>query len=123
MSSAVVRAAVLVALEAVGLLVVAAGYAAAGLRGDARSVAGTEVGALVLAAGGVLLLLVARGLVRRHPRAYAPAMAVQLLAGLTAVSLLQTLPVPAVVVLVVAVLVVAQLVGAEGRAAFGPRDR
>ena len=120
LSSAVVRAALLVALEAVALLVVAVVYAVTGLRGDAESVAGTEVGAVLLAAGGVLLLLVARGLVRRHRRAFAPAVAVQLLAGLTAFSLIQTLPAAAAVVLLVAAVALYQLVTPEARQDFGP---
>ena len=119
-SSSVVRAALLVALEAVALLAAAVVYAVVGLRGDAESVVGTEIGALLLAVSGVLLLLVARGLVRRHRRAFAPAVAVQLLAGLTSFSLLETLPGVAVVGLVGAGVALYQLVTPESRQAFGP---
>jgi len=121
-SSAVVRAALLVALEAVALLVAAVVYAVAGLRGDAASVAGSEVGALLLALGGVLLLVVARGLARRHRRAFAPAVAVQLIAGLTAFSLLEALRGLALATLLVTGVALYQLVTPESRRAFGPPD-
>ena len=118
--SPVGRVAVVVAAEALALLVVAVGYAVGGLSGDARSAAGSEVGALLLAVAAALLVLVARGLLRRHPRAYAPAFAVQLLAALTAFSLLQTLPVVAVVVLAVAGLALQQLLTETARRELVP---
>ncbi|MFP5219677.1 MAG: hypothetical protein ACLGIG_08065 [Actinomycetes bacterium] len=120
LSSAVVRAAVLVGVEATALALLGVGYAVAGVTSDAESRVGAVVGGLLMTAGAGLLLLVARGLVRHHPRAYAPAVAVQLLAGLTALSLLQTLPVVAVVVLVVAAAVLYSLATQEARRVFGP---
>jgi hypothetical protein len=90
LSSPLSRASLLVALEGLGLLALGGVYAVAGLRADARSVAGAELGAVLIAGSGVLLLLVARGLLRRRRWSLAPALAVQLLALLTALSLMST---------------------------------
>ena len=122
LSSAVVRAAGLVVLEAAALAVLAVVYAVAGLTSDAESRVGAVVGALLMAGAAGLLVVVARGLVRHHRRAFAPAVAVQLLAALTALSLLQTLPVVSVVVLVVAVTALYSLATPESRRAFGPES-
>jgi len=109
------RAALLVALEGVALVVVAVVYAVRGLTAEAASVAGSEVGALLMAAAGGLLVLVARGLAQQRAWARSPAVVVQLLLGLTAFSLLQTLPAVAVGGLVLAAVVLSQLVlGARG---------
>ena len=122
LSSAVVRAAGLVVLEAAALAVLAVVYAVAGLTADAESRAGAVVGALLMAGAAALLVLVGRGLVRHHRRAFAPAVAVQLLAALTALSLLQTLPLVSVVVLVVAATALYSLATPESRRAFGPQS-
>ena len=95
LSSPVSRAAVLVALEGVALVVLGVVYAVAGLRGDAESRVGAAMGALLIAASGALLLLVARGLHRRRGWARSPAVAVQLLAFLTGLSLAPTGVAPA----------------------------
>jgi hypothetical protein len=109
LASPVGRAALLVALQGVALVVVAGVYAVQGLTGDAASVAGSEVGALLMAASGALLVVVARGLQQARSWARSPAVVVQLLLGLTAVSLLQTLPAVAVGGLLLAAGVLHQL--------------
>jgi hypothetical protein len=86
----VTRAALLVALEGLVLVVLGIVYGVAGLRGGARSVAGAELGAALIVGAGVLLLLVARGLQRRRGWARSPAVAVQLLTFLTGLSLVPT---------------------------------
>ena len=95
LSSPLSRAALLVALEGLALVVLGVVYAVAGLRGDAESRTGAELGALLIAGSGALLLLVARGLHRRRGWARSPAVAVQLLAFLTGLSLTPTGVAPA----------------------------
>jgi hypothetical protein len=94
-SSPVDRAALLVALEALVLVVLGVVYAVAGVRGDAESVVGAELGAALVVVSGLLLLLVARGLRRRRGWARSPAVAVQLLTFLTGLSLVPTGVAPA----------------------------
>jgi hypothetical protein len=118
-SSAIDRAAVLVAVEALALLVLGIGYGIEGVSGQAQSLAGVEVGALLIAGSGVLLLLVARGLLRRRRWSRSPAVVVQRLLALTALSLLQTLPLVSVVVLAVTATALYLLLTAEARAALG----
>ena len=66
-------------------------------------------------ADGRAALLVSRGLAQQRAWARSPAVVVQLLLGLTAFSLLQTLPAVAVGGLVLAAVVLSQLVlGARG---------
>jgi hypothetical protein len=118
-SSGVVRAAALLALEAVVLVALGVAYGVAGLTGRAESLAGVEVGAALIVVAGLLLLLVARGVLRRQRWARAPALAVQLLTGLTGLSLLQTLPGPAMAAMALAGLVIYQFATPEARLAFG----
>jgi len=122
LSSPVVRAALLVALQAVLLAVVAVGYAVGGIAGDAESTAGSEVGAVLLGLSAALLLLVARGLLRRRAWARAPAVVVQILLGMTALSLLQAVPVAAAAGTALAVLVLFQLLGAGAQRELRPDD-
>jgi hypothetical protein len=95
LSSPVTRAALLVALEGTVLVALGVAYAVAGLRADVESRSGAELGALLIAGSGVLLLLVARGLQRRRGWARSPAVAVQLLTVLTGLSLVPTGVAPA----------------------------
>jgi hypothetical protein len=114
LASSAGRAAALVGLEGAALVVAGAGYAVRSLTAGAASVAGSQVGALLMAGSGALLLVVARGLLRRRRWALSPAVVVQLLLGLTAVSLLQTLPAAAVAGLLLAAVALHQLlVGAR----------
>jgi hypothetical protein len=87
-SSAVVVAAVLVALEGFALVAAGLGYAVVGVVGDAETVAGAELGAVLIAGIGGLLLIVARGLSRRRAWALSPAVVVQLFVLLAGVNLL-----------------------------------
>ena len=100
-ASPVTRAAGLVVVEGVVLIGLGVVYAVAGVRGDARSLAGAELGAALVVGSGVLLLLVARGLRRRRGWARSPAVAVQLLTFLTGLSLLPTGIAPAAFVAMV----------------------
>ncbi len=121
LATAVSRAALLVAMEGVVLLVVGAGYAVAGVRGQALTRTGAELGALLVALAGIGLLLVARGLRRRRRWAHAPAVAVQLVTVLTAFSLMRTpLVAVATAALLVAVVVVYLLFTASARAELVP---
>ena len=117
-SRPVLRAAVLVAVEAVALVVLGLVYLLDTLRGGAETVVGALVGAALLVLGGVLLLLVARGLRDVRDPARAPAIAVQLLLALTGLSFLTVLPVAAVAALLLAGGVLQALASREGRAAF-----
>ena len=80
LSSAVTRAALLVAVEAAALSVLGAGYAVAGAVGDPfdRTATLLEGGFCLLA--GLLVLLVARGLLRVQGWSRSPAVVLQLLA-------------------------------------------
>lgn len=84
------RAALLVLLEAGLLVVLGLVYAVAAARGDAASPVGALLGAVLVVGAGALLALVARGLRRRRAWARSPAVAVQLLAFLTGLSLAPT---------------------------------
>lgn len=121
LSSPVSRAAVLVALEGVVLVGLGLVYAVAGLRGAAQSRTGAELGALLIAGSGVLLGLVARGLHRRRAWARSPAVAVQLVAFVTGLSLAPTGVAPAAfAAMAVAAVVLYQLFTAPARAEFEP---
>ena len=112
------RAAVLVAVEGVVLALLGLVYGAGAVRGSAETVAGALVGAALLVLGGVLLLLVARGLHRRRDAARAPAVAVQLLLALTGISFLTALPVAATAAVLLSAGVLQALASRSGRAAF-----
>ena len=117
LSSALTRAALLVALEGVVLVVLGLTYAVAGLRADAESRVGAELGALLIVGSGVLLLLVARGLHRRRGWARSPAVAVQLLTFLTGLSLAPTGIAPAAfVAMAVSAVVLYSLLSSQARA-------
>ena len=121
LATAVSRAALLVALEGVVLLVVGVAYAVEGVRGQALTRTGAELGALLVTLTGLGLLLVARGLLRRRRWAHAPAVAVQLVTVLTAFSLMRTpLVGVATAALLVAVAVVYLLFTAQARAELVP---
>jgi hypothetical protein len=124
LSSPVTRAALLVAAEAVVLVVLGLVYAVAGLRAGAQSRVGAELGAVLIVGSGLLLLLVARGLRRRRDWARAPTAAVQLLAFLTGLSLAPTGVAPAAFAsMALAAVVLHQLFCAPARAEFEPRRR
>jgi hypothetical protein len=120
LSSAVGRAAALVAVEGLALLAAAAVYVVRAAAGDAESTAGSGVGALLLAGCGVLLVLGAAALAARRRAVRSPLVVAQLLFALTALSLLQTLPAVAVAVLVVTGAVLYLLATAEARLELGP---
>jgi hypothetical protein len=116
---AVLVAAVLVALEGLVLLLTGIGYALAGVAGAAESTAGAELGALLIAGVGVLLLLAARGLLRRRRWARSPVVVVQLLAVPVGMSLLSAgVWPPAVVLLGLVAGTLGALASPQGRAAF-----
>jgi hypothetical protein len=73
-------AAALAALEGLALVGAALLYALRGVLGDAESAAGAELGALLIAGVGALLLAAARGLLHRRRWARSPVVVVQLLA-------------------------------------------
>ena len=112
------RAALLVALESAVLVVLGAAYAVNALRGDAETLTGALVGAGLLVLGGLLLGLVARGLLGRRDAARAPAIAVQLLLALTGASFVAALPLASVVALLLAAGVLQALASKQGRAEF-----
>jgi hypothetical protein len=120
--SATVRAAVLVAVEGLALLVLAAAYAVGGLAGDPQSRAGAELGALFIALAGAALLAVARGLARRQGWSRSPAVVAQLLALPVGVTLAQVGAWrSAVPILVLAGAVLAHLALPQARAEFRTR--
>ena len=124
-NAAVRRAAVLVALEGVGLVGVGSVYAVAGVVGQPEDRVGAELGALIVAVVGLFLLVVARGLDRQRPWSRAPAVTVQLFALPVGYGLAQgRVWAAAVVVVGLAVAVLLTLASSEARRAFaGPRGR
>ena len=112
------RAALLVAVEGAVLVVLGAAYAVSALRGDAATLPGALVGAGLLVVGGLLLALVARGLLARRDAARAPAIAVQLLLALTGASFVTALPLSSVIALVLAAAVLQALASKQARAEF-----
>ena len=119
LTSPVARAALLVAVEGLALVVLGVGYGAAGLVGDPfdRTATLLEAGLAVLA--GVLVLLVARGLADVRGWSRSPAVVVQLLALPVGVGLVQgQVWVAAVPVLLLAGSVLYLLLTAEARLAF-----
>ena len=117
--SAVTRAAVVVAVEGVALVVLGVLYGVLALTGDAETLVGALVGAALITGGGVLLVLVARALGRSRPWARAPVIAVQLLTLLTGLSLMPTGVAPAALVaMALAVVVLYALATQEARDAL-----
>ncbi len=82
-------AAAVVAVEAVALAVLGAGYAVSGLVGDPESRLGTVLAGVLAVLVGLALLPVARALGRARSWAVAPTVVVHLLAVVVAVGLLQ----------------------------------
>ncbi len=123
LSSAVTRAAVLVAAEGGALVVLGAGYGVAGAVGDPFDRAATllEAGLTVLA--GAVLLLVARGLQGVRGWSRSPAVVLQLLALPVGAGLVQGgVYYAAVPVLGLAGAVLYQLATPEARLAFRGLD-
>ena len=121
--SAVTRAALLVAVEGVALVVLGLGYAVAALAGDPfdRTAALLEGGFALL--GGLLLLLVARGLARTAGWSRAPAVVLQLLSLPVGVGLVQgRVWYAAAPVLALAAAVLYQLATPQVRKAFSGTD-
>ena len=122
MNSAVRRAAVLVALEGLGLVGVGTVYAVAGLVGQPEDRVGTELGAVIAVVVGLLLLVVARGLDRQRAWSRGPAVTVQLFALPVGYGLAQgRVWAAAAVVLGLAVAVLLALASPEARLAFDGR--
>ena len=120
--SAVRRAAVVVAVEGVLLVVLGVIYGVLGLTADAATRTGAVVGAVLIAGGGVLLVLTARALDRRQPWSRAPVIAVQLLTLLTGLSLMPTGVAPAALVaMALAIVVLYALATQEARDALRRR--
>ena len=119
LTSAVARAALLVAVEGVALVLLGLGYGLAGVLGEPLSRAGTLLEAAFAVLVGVLVLLVARGLARRQGWSRSPAVVLQLLALPVGVGLVQAeVWYAAVPVLGLAAAVLYQLATAEARLAF-----
>jgi hypothetical protein len=117
--SPVARAALLVAVEGLALVVLGVVYGAAGVVGEPfdRTATLLEAGLALLV--GVLVLLVARGLAEVRGWARSPAVVVQLLALPVGVGLVQgQVWLAAVPVLLLAVSVLYLLMTAEARLAF-----
>lgn len=120
--AALVTAAALAAVEGAALVGAGLFYAIRGALGDAESTAGAELGALLIAGLGAVLLLAARGLLRGRRWAVSPVMVVQLLAVPVGLSLLSGGVWPAaVVVLGLAGATLAALVSPQARAAIARR--
>lgn len=83
------RAAALVGVEGVGLVLLGAGYAVSGLLGAPEDRLGTVLEGVLALAVGAALLPVARGLARRRGWALSPTVVVQLLVLVVAVGLFQ----------------------------------
>ncbi len=117
--SPVARAALLVAVEGLALVVLGVAYGAAGVLGDPFDRTATLLEAGLAALAGGLVLLVARGLADVRGWARAPAVVVQLLALPVGVGLVQgQVWLAAVPVLVLAGAVLYLLATAEARFAF-----
>jgi hypothetical protein len=123
LTSPVARAALLIAVEGVALVLLGVVYGGAGLLGDPfdRTATLLEAGLAVLA--GVLVLLVARGIGDVRGWARSPAVVVQLLALPVGVGLVQGgVWLAAVPVLGLAAGVLYHLFTAEARLAFDDAD-
>ena len=121
------RAALLLAVEGVGIAVVGAVYAVAGAVGEPEDRLATVLEGLMGVVLGVLVLLVARGVGRVRLWARSPAVVVQLFALVVGSGLVQgRVWVAAAVVLGLAGAVLYQLATPEARLAFrepGPTPR
>ena len=119
LTSAVTRAALLVGAEGVALVLLGVGYGLAGVLGDPFDRTATLLEAAFAVLGGVLVLLVARGLARRRGWSRSPALVLQLLALPVGVGLVQgQVWYAAVPVLGLAAAVLYQLATPEARLAF-----
>ena len=117
------RAALLVAVEGVALVVLGVGYGVAGVVGRPFDRTATLIEAAFTVLAGVLVVLVARGLARVQGWARAPAVVVQLLALPVGVGLVQgRVWYAAVPVLVLAGSVLYCLATPEARLAFRGLD-
>lgn len=88
-SAAVTRAALLVAVEGALLTVLGLGYGVAAVAGDPFDRAATLLAAGIAVLGGILVLLMARGIGRAAGWSRAPAVVLQLLALPVGVGLVQ----------------------------------
>ena len=123
LASPVTRAAVLVGVEGAALVVLGAGYGAAGALGDPFDRTATLLEAAFAVLAGVLVLLVARGLAHVRGWARSPAVVLQLLALPVGVGLVQgRVWYAAVPVLGLAATVLYQLATPEARLAFRGLD-
>lgn len=80
LSSAVTRAGLLVVVEGAALAVLGAGYAVAGVVGNPFDRAATVLQGGIACLAGVVVLLVARGLLRREGWSRSPVVVLELLA-------------------------------------------
>ena len=123
LTSAVTRAALLVALEGVALALLGLAYGAAGVLGEPFDRTATLLEAAFAVLAGALVLLVARGLVQVRGWARSPAVVVQLLALPVGAGLVQgRVWVAAVPVLGLACAVLYLLATPEARLAFRGLD-
>ncbi len=121
--SPVARAAVLVAVEGVALVLLGAAYGVAGLVGDPFDRTATLLEAAFAVGAGGLVLLVARGLARVQGWSRSPAVVLQLLALPVGVGLVQgRVWLAAVPVLLLAGAVLYCLATPEARLAFRGLD-
>ncbi len=121
--SPVARAALLVAVEGLALVVLGTAYGVAGVVGDPFDRTATLLEAAFTVLAGVLVLLVARGLARVQGWSRSPAVVLQLLALPVGVGLVQgQVWFAAVPVLLLAVGVLYELFTAQARLAFRDLD-
>ena len=123
LTSAVTRAALLVGVEGLALIVLGVAYGAAGVLGEPFDRTATLLEAAMAVLAGVLVLLVARGLARVSGWARSPAVVVQLLALPVGASLVQgRVWYAAIPVLGLAAAVLYALATPEARLAFRGLD-
>ena len=123
LASAVTRAALLVAVEGAALIVLGTGYAVAGVVGDPFDRTATLLEGGFAALAGLLVLLVARGLLLVQGWARSPAVVLQLLALPVGLVLVQgAVLYAAAPVLGLAAAVLYQLATPEARLAFRGLD-
>ena len=123
LASAVTRAALLVAVEGAALVVLGIGYAVAGAVGDPFDRTATLLEGGLAALAGLLVLLVARSLLRVQGWARSPAVVLQLLALPVGLGLVQgAVLYAAAPVLGLAAAVLYQLATPEARLAFRGLD-
>ena len=123
LASAVTRAALLVAVEGAALILLGTGYAVAGAVGDPFDRTATLLEGGFAALAGLLVLLVARGLLHVQGWARSPAVVLQLLALPVGLGLVQGgVLYAAAPVLGLAAAVLYQLATPEARLAFRGLD-